>query len=303
MLHRGNAATPHFHFMAILLDTNARILVQGAGGGYGQAQLDGMRAAGGRVVALVSPGRGGTRVGDLPVFDTAPEAVAATGADTSALYVPPLGVRDALVENADAGIRLCMVAAEYVPLHDSMRGLAHARERGMWVVGPNCVGMASPGRSALGSFPPAWIMPGPVGLMGRSGTLTLFTARLLTRAGIGQTSCISMGGDVVIGRNPAEYLREFLADPETRVVAALGEIGGGKEYEMLDLIAGAAKPVATLIVGRHAPAGQRMGHAGALVGSDRDSAGAKRAALREAGAHVADSPFHLVEIVKGLLGA
>ncbi len=288
--------------MAILLESSARILVQGAGAGYGQAQLDGMRAAGSRVVALVSPGRGGTRVGDVPVFDTAPAAVAATGADASALYVPPLGVRDALIENADAGIRLCMVAAEYVPLHDSLRGLAYARERGMWVVGPNCLGMVSPGRSALGSFPPAWIMPGPVGLMGRSGTLTLFTARLLTRAGIGQTSCISMGGDMVIGRNPAEYLREFLADPETRVVVALGEIGGGKEYEMQDLIAGAAKPVVTLIVGRHAPAGERMGHAGALVGGERDTAAAKRAALRAAGAHVADSPYHAVEIVKRLLG-
>lgn len=287
--------------MSILLDTSARILVQGASAGYGQAQLEAMRAAGSNVVALVSAGRGGSLVADVPVFDTAPEAVAATGADTAAVYVPPLGVRDALVESADAGIRLCMVAAEYVPLHDSLVGLAYAREHGMWVVGPNCVGMTSPGRSALGSFPPAWTMPGPAGLMGRSGTLTLTTARLLTRAGIGQSSCISMGGDVVIGRNPAEYLKEFLADPDTRVVAALGEIGGAKEYEMLDLISAATKPVVALIVGRHAPAGQRMGHAGALVGSARDSAEAKRKALRDAGAHVADSPFHLVEIVKGLL--
>jgi len=287
--------------MAILLDETARVLIQGATGGYGFNQMMAMRRAGTNVVGLVSAGRGGQTFEGLPVFDTLVEAAAATGANAAAHYLPAAGVRDALIEAADAGLRLAVVGAEFVPVHDALYALAYARAHGLWVVGPNCVGLTSPGRAALGSIPPDYTMPGPVGLMGRSGTLSLTTARLLTRAGIGQTTCVSMGGDVVIGRNPVEYLQAFMADADTQVIAALGEIGGGKEYEMLDAIAARTKPVVCLIVGRHAPPQTRMGHAGAFIGDARSTAVAKRAALQEAGALIADSPFHLVEIVRDQL--
>lgn len=286
--------------MAILLDEHARVILQGATGGYGLNQMRAMRRAGTNVVGLVSPGRAGSDFDGLPVFDTAVAAAAATGATASALYLPAAGVRDALIEAADAGLKLTVVGAEFVPLHDALYALAYARERGLWVVGPNCVGLTSPGKAALGSIPPEYTTPGRVGLMGRSGTLSLTTARLLTRAGLGQSTCVSMGGDMVIGRNPVEYLQAFLDDPATDIVVALGEIGGAKEYQLLDLIAARRKPVVCLIVGRHAPPATRMGHAGAFIGDARSTAAAKRAALAEAGAIIADSPFDVVARVRVL---
>lgn len=287
--------------MSILLDERARVVLQGATGGYGLNQMKAMKRAGTNVVAMVSIGRGGQVMDGVPVFDTVVEAVRATSANAAATYVPAAGVRDALVEAADAGLKLVVVGAEFVPIQDALWALAYARERDLWVVGPNCVGLTSPGKAALGSIPPDYTMPGSVGLMGRSGTLSLTTVRLLTRAGLGQTTCVSMGGDMVIGRNPVEYLQAFMADPETRVIVSLGEIGGGKEYQMLDAIAARTKPVVCLIVGRQAPAHTRMGHAGAFVSDHKSTASAKRAALAEAGAVIAENPFHLVEIVRGLL--
>jgi len=287
--------------MAILLDETARVLLQGVTGGYGLNQMNAMRRAGTQVVGLVSPGRAGRVPDGIPVFDTAVEAASATGADAAALYLPAAGVRDALVEAADARLKLAVVGTEFVPVQDALWSLAYARERGLWVVGPNCVGITSPGKAALGSIPPDYTAPGTVGLMGRSGTLSLTTARLLTRAGLGQSTCVSMGGDMVIGRNPVEYLSAFMADAATRVIVSLGEIGGSKEYEMLDAIAARTKPVVCLIVGRNAPANTRMGHAGAFVGDHQSTAEAKRAALAEAGAILADSPFYLVETVRDLL--
>ncbi|MBH1966385.1 MAG: succinate--CoA ligase subunit alpha [Comamonadaceae bacterium] len=287
--------------MSILLDEGARVVLQGTTGGYGLNQMRAMKKAGTNVVALASAGRGGQVMDGIPVFDTLVQATQATGANAVATYVPAAGVRDALVEAADAGLNLMVVGAEFVPVQDALWGLAYARERDLWVVGPNCVGLTSPGKAALGSIPPDYTMPGAVGLMGRSGTLSLTTVRLLTRAGLGQTTCVSMGGDMVIGRNPVEYLQAFMDDAETQVIVSLGEIGGGKEYQMLDAIAAQKKPVVCLIVGRHAPANTRMGHAGAFVSDHKSTAMAKREALAEAGAIVADSPFQLVEIVRGLL--
>ncbi len=287
--------------MSILLDERARVVLQGATGGYGLNQMQAMKKAGTNVVGLVSAGRGGQVIDGIPVFDTVVQAAKATSANAAATYVPAAGVRDALVEAADAGLKLVVVGAEFVPIQDALWALAYARERDLWVVGPNCVGLTSPGKAALGSIPPDYTTPGSVGLMGRSGTLSLTTVRLLTRAGLGQTTCVSMGGDMVIGRNPAEYLGAFMADKETRVIVSLGEIGGGKEYQMLDSIAARTKPVVSLIVGRQAPPNTRMGHAGALISDYKSTAAAKRAALAEAGAIIADNPFHLVEIVRDLL--
>ena len=283
--------------MAVLLDQSARVVVLGATGAYGRAQVATMRAAGTRIVASVSAGRGGETIDEVAAFDTVADAVAATGADTAMLYTPAGGARDALVECADAGLGLAAVAAEFVPLHDSLYALAYARERGVWVVGPNSLGMITPEQALLGSIAPGFARPGRVGVIGRSGTLTITTSRILSRAGIGQSTAVHIGGDALAGRNPHEWLRAFLDDPATDAVAYLGEIGGGKEYAMLDLVAAATKPVVALIVGRHAPVGKRMGHAGALVGGERETAAAKRAALAEAGARVADSPMMVADLL------
>lgn len=285
--------------MAILLTESNRVLVVGGTSGYGSVQLDWLRRAGTNVVGLVSPGRGGTVVNDLPIFDLIGEAVEKTGADSCALYVPAQGVRDSIIESADAGIRLVVAAAELVPVHDVIRACGHARRHGTWIVGPNTAGIVSPGRAALGSIPQDFTRRGTVGVMSRSGTLSIMSSRTLTRAGVGQSTVVSMGGDQVIGRTPSEYLAKFLADPETAAVVYLGEVGGAHEYDMLDQIVAAEKPIFCTIVGRAAPAGKRMGHAGALIRSDRETAAAKRDALCAAGAIVVDSIDELGRIVAG----
>jgi len=289
--------------MAILLTEKNRVLVCGATGGYGAVQLEWLRRAGTDVVGLVSPGRGGQTVHDLPVFDLIAEGVAATGADSGALYVPAQGVRDAIVEAADAGLKLVVAAAELVPVHDTIWSAAYARERGTWVVGPNTAGIISPGRASLGSIPTDFTAPGVVGVMSRSGTLSIVTSRALTRAGVGQSTVVSMGGDQVIGRTPADYLGAFLDDPDTRAVVCLGEVGGTQEYDLLEKISRTTKPVFAVIVGRSAPREKRMGHAGALIRSERETADAKRGALREANAIVVDSIDELARSVRRHLGA
>jgi succinyl-CoA synthetase alpha subunit len=215
--------------------------------------------------------------------------------------LPAAGVRDALCECAEAGIAFAVAAAEFVPLHDSLLALSVARARDMWVVGPNTLGFAIPGRILLGSIPPEFTVPGPVALFGRSGTLTSTTARLLTAQGIGQSVVAHIGGDALSGRNPHEYLAAVADDPATEIVVYLGEIGGTKEYAMLDLIRTLAKPVVAVVVGRHAPAGKRMGHAGALIEGARETAAAKIDALRAAGAHIAHDVLSIPRCVKELV--
>jgi succinyl-CoA synthetase alpha subunit len=288
--------------MSVLLNNAARVAVYGGTGAYGRAQVATMLAAGTRISASVSPGRGGTDIDGIPTFDTMAEAVRHAGADTAVIYTPAAGAGDAIVECAEAGIDLALVAAEFVSVHDSLGALAIARQHGLWVVGPNSLGMISPGQALLGSIAPDFTMPGRVGVIGRSGTLTITTTRLMRRAGIGQSTAVHIGGDFLAGRNPHEWLQLFLDDPETDAVVYLGEIGGLKEYAMLDLIRSAQKPVFALIVGRHAPAGKRMGHAGALIAGDRETAAAKRKALGEAGAHIAETPPHLVALLEEHLG-
>ncbi len=277
------------------------VLVLGGTGRYGAAQLAGMRAAGTRIVAHVAAGRGGQSLDGIPAFDSVVDAVGATDARTAVIYTPPAGLRDAIIECAEADVRFAVAAAEFVPLHDTMVALAHARGRDMWVVGPNSLGFCLPGKIWLGSIAPEFTRPGPVALFGRSGTLSSIAARLLTQAGCGQSVVAHIGGDTLCGRNPHEYLGVAAEDPAIELVVYLGEIGGTKEYEMLGLIRAMVKPVVVLIVGRHAPAGKRMGHAGALVEGARGTAEAKRQALREAGAVVADDILALPRIVKELL--
>jgi succinyl-CoA synthetase alpha subunit len=201
----------------------------------------------------------------------------------------------------EAGIRLMVVATEYVPVQDAMRALAVARARGAWVIGPNCLGILSPGIGMLCGLAPGFGKPGPVGVISRSGTLALTMTHVLTQAGLGQSSVVSIGGDAVIGRNPHEYAALFEADPATRVIVLVTEIGGRKEYGLIETLATIGKPVVALVVGRNVPAQTRMGHAGALVSADAESAASKRAALRAAGVHIADSPYHVAEIAARLL--
>lgn len=286
--------------MAILGSRMTRSLLVGATGAYGIAQLAAMRAAGANLVGLVSLGRGGSSVEGLPVFDTTQQAVSATQADSCAIYIPARGFRDAVVEAADAGIKLAVAAAEFVPVHDAAWAFAYARERDMWIVGPNTLGITSPGKTLLGSISTGFTQPGHVGVVGRSGTLTLTVTRLLTAGGHGQSTVVHAGGDSLAGRNPHEYFDLFADDPETRVMVYLGEIGGYKEYELANRLPRYGKPLVALIVGRHSPQGKQMGHAGALIGNERETAAAKREALAQAGALIADNPEHLVELMNSI---
>ncbi|MGV8057983.1 MAG: succinate--CoA ligase subunit alpha [Smithellaceae bacterium] len=290
--------------MTILINAETKVVVHGSGGSFARAQMVDMQAAGTCVVAGVSVGNAGKTTHGLPVFDTVAEAVKATGANTSAIYLPAPAIRDAVIENADAGIKTAFVTAEHVPVHDALYALAYARSKSMWVIGPNSLGLSAPCVGMLGAMQPAssaLCLSGPVGLMSRSGSLACITSHTLSKAGIHQNVCVHIGGDIVVGRNPAEYLEAFAADPATRVIVYCGEVGGAKEYDMIERLPRIDKPLVAMIVGRSAPPGKRMGHAGALVGAARESAQAKRAALRAAGAYVADSPMHMADIIKSIL--
>lgn len=287
--------------MAVMLKSGMRTLAVNAVGDYGGSVVRYMIESGTQIVAHVAPGRDEATIDGLPRFNSIREAVAATGATAAAMYTPPSGVRDSLLEAAQAGLQLVFTAAEFVPVHDVAYAAAAAREAGTWVVGPNSLGMATPGQGVLGAVPDDFVLPGRVGMIARSGTLTLNLCRLLTTEGIGQSTIVHVGGDVICGRNPHEWLQLFLDDPATDAVIFAGEPGGTKEYAMLELIASARKPVVALIVGRTAPRGKVMGHAGALVGADRDTASAKSAALRDAGAHVVHSPLALAPLLRELV--
>ncbi len=288
--------------MAILIDKNTKVVVHNATSPYAEGMIAGMMAAGTDVVAGVAVGKRGQVHEGIPLYDTVAQAVAASGANTAVLYVPALGVADAVIENVDAGIRLIVVVAEYVPVHDAMRAIAYARQHDVWIIGPNCVGMLAPGVGMLSAVPEEYCMPGPVGVISRSGTMTLATTRVLKMNGIGQSSVISMGGDGVIGRNQLDYVRLFDADPATKVIVIVCELGGTREYDLIEALPTITKPVVVLVLGRYAPPERRMGHAGALATSGNETAQAKREAFRAAGAHVADSTYHVAEIVGRLLG-
>lgn len=284
-----------------MLDARSRVLAVNAVGDYGSAQVRFMREAGTQIVAHVAPGRAEAQLDGLPRFDTIAEAVSATGANAAALYTPPSGVCESLAEAAQAGLALAFAAAEFVPVHEVAWACALAREAGMWVIGPNSVGIATPGVALMGAIPPGFTRPGNLGVIGRSGTLTMNLAYMLSAAGIGQSTLVHVGGDVICGRNPHEWLARFLDDPDTDAVLYAGEPGGTKEYALCEALAAARKPVLALMVGRHAPRGKVLGHAGALVGRDRDTADAKLAALAEAGAIAIRSPLEIVPAARAAL--
>jgi succinyl-CoA synthetase alpha subunit len=287
--------------MAILLTAQTRVLAVNATGAYGGAQVRFMREFGTQVVAHVASGRP-EPVQGLPTFPTIAAAVAATGATAAAIFTPAPGVRDSVEEAAEAGLGLAFAAAEFVPLHDALRAAERARAVGLWLVGPNSSGIATPGQAVLGALPPGFTSPGRVGVIGRSGTLTMNVCRSLSLAGIGQSSVVHVGGDVICGRNPHEWLRLFMEDRGTDAVVYLGEPGGSKEYALAQEVSRAVKPVVVLVVGRQVPQRKRMGHAGALVGAEHETAAAKCDALAAAGAHVARHIPDIVTLLQTLAG-
>src|SRR5438094_9799859 len=252
--------------MSILLDNTTRVIVQGITGREGQFHTRNMIAAGTNMVGGMTPGKGGTLVEGLPVFDTVEEAVQATGASASCIFVPPAGAADAIMEAASAGIKLIVCITEGIPVIDMTRAMLVVHAQGARLIGPNCPGMCTPGHGKIGIIPYQIFTPGPIGFISRSGTLTYEVVALLTEAGLGQSTCIGIGGDPIIGSTFVDYLKLFEVDPGTSADAMCGAIGGSDEEDAAEYIkTSMKKPVVAFISGRTAPPGKRMGHAGAII--------------------------------------
>jgi len=280
--------------MSIWCDKNTRLLVQNITGRTGRFHTARMIADGTKVVAGSAPGKGGQAVEGVPVWNTVAEAVAETDANASIIFVPAPGGADALLEAAFAGVELIVVITEGVPTLDMVRALPVARDLGARVIGPNCPGIVSPGQCKIGIMPYYIHKPGSVGVISRSGTLTYEAVDQLTRLGLGQSTCIGIGGDPVIGSPFVEVLAAFEDDPDTSAVLMIGEIGGSAEEEAAAFVADEmTKPVAAFIAGQTAPPGKRMGHAGAIIAGGKGTAADKITALREAGIVVAQSPAEM----------
>jgi succinyl-CoA synthetase alpha subunit len=286
--------------MSIFIDRSTTLIVQGITGRDGSFHTQQMLDYGTRVVAGVTPGKGGqTFGGSVPVFNTVAAAVEATGANTSVIYVPPVFAADAIMEAADAGVRLVVAITEGVPVLDMTRVHPFVRDRGVRLIGPNCPGLITPGQSKVGIIPGRICTPGPVGVVSRSGTLTYEIVYQLTRAGIGQTTCVGIGGDPINGTSFIDCLEAFERDPETRVVCMMGEIGGTDEQEAADFVRRSmTKPVVGFIAGQTAPPGRRMGHAGAIISGSSGTAAEKIAAFEAAGMGVAKRPMDFVALVQ-----
>ncbi len=287
--------------MAVLIDRNTRVLVQGITGREGEFHTRQMLDYGTQIVAGVTPGKGGQEVLGVPVFDTVKQAVAATGADASVIFVPAPFAPDAVLEAADAGIHLIVCITEGIPVQDMVKTVALVRQKGVRLIGPNCPGMMTAGQCKIGIMPGNIFAPGPVGLVSRSGTLTYEIVDLLTKAGLGQSTCIGIGGDPVLGSTFVDLLPLFDEDPDTRAVVLVGEIGGSDEEIAAEYIRTMRKPVIGFISGRTAPPGKRMGHAGAIISGRTGTPQAKVDALRSAGVPVADALYEIPELVKQAL--
>lgn len=290
--------------MSILIDENTRVVVQGITGRDGGFHTAQMIAYGTKVVAGVTPGKGGQTAQGVPVFNTVRDAVKQTGANAAVIFVPAkFNAADSILEAAAAGTELVVCITEGVPTQDMVLVNAALEEQfpGVRLIGPNCPGLISPGKSKIGIIPGEIFMPGPVGLVSRSGTLTYEIADGLTRAGIGQSSGVGIGGDPMIGSTFVDILPLFEADPDTKVIVMVGEIGGSDEEAGAAVIKSMKKPVVGFISGRTAPPGKRMGHAGAIISGTSGTPQAKVAALQEAGVPVADTIAEIPELVKQAL--
>ncbi len=287
--------------MSILLDSTTKVIVQGITGREGLYHTRNMKAAGTNIVGGVTPGKGGESVEGFPVFDTVAEAIKATGATASCIFVPPPGAADAIMEAATEGIDLIVCITEGIPVVDMTRAMLVVHEHNARLIGPNCPGMCTPGQGKIGIIPYQIFTPGPVGFISRSGTLTYEVVSLLTSAGLGQSSCIGIGGDPIIGSTFVDYLKLFEADPQTKAVVMCGEIGGSDEEDAAEYIKTMRKPVVAFISGRTAPAGKRMGHAGAIISGNTGTAQGKVAALQAAHVPVADTIFDIPGLVQKVL--
>jgi succinyl-CoA synthetase alpha subunit len=289
--------------VSIFIDKNTKLVVQGITGRDGSFHAKQMMEYGTQVVAGVTPGKGGqTFEGTVPIFNTVMDAVQATGANTSVIYVPPPFAADAIMEAAAAGVQLVVCITEGVPVLDMTKVHPFVKERGVRLLGPNCPGLISPGASKVGIIPGRICEPGPVGVVSRSGTLTYEVVYQLTRAGIGQTTCVGIGGDPINGTNFIDCLEAFEKDPATKAIAMMGEIGGTDEQEAAEYVKKhMKKPVVGFIAGQTAPPGRRMGHAGAIISGSSGTAAEKLEAFAAAGMGIAKRPKDFVELIQARL--
>lgn len=289
--------------MSIFIDNGTKLIIQGITGRDGSFHAKQMIEYGTKVVAGVTPGKGGQQFeGSVPIFDTVYDAVQATGANTSVIYVPPMFAADAIMEAAAAGVKLIVCITEGVPVLDMTKVYPYVKEHGARLLGPNCPGLITPGQSKVGIIPGRICLPGNVGVVSRSGTLTYEIVNQLTKAGIGQSSCVGIGGDPINGTNFIDCLAAFEADPLTKAVAMMGEIGGTDEQEAAAFVKEhMTKPVVGFIAGQTAPPGRRMGHAGAIISGSAGTAAEKIDAFKAAGMGVAQRPVDFVDLIRARL--
>ena len=282
--------------MSILIDDSTRVLVQGVTGRIGSTQTHWMLDYGTKVVAGVTPGKGGSIVEGVPVFDSVEEAVNETGANASVFFVPAAFVLDAFLETIDAGIKLIVIVPEHIPVKDVVRMRDYANERGVFALGPTTPGILVPGKGKMGIMPASLFAPGRVGIISRSGTLSYEFAGILSECSVGQSAVVGMGADPVVLRNLADILELFEGDDNTDAIIIVGEVGGEQEEKAAGFISRKmTKPVAAYIAGRHSPQGKRMGHAGAIVRGSSGTVEGKHDALRAAGAEVLQSPVEAAQ--------
>jgi len=285
--------------MSVLMNESTRVIVQGITGRIGSIQTRWMLAYGTNVVGGVTPGKGGSTVEGVPVFDSVEEAVKGTGANASVFFVPAAFVLDAFFETVDSGVKLIVVVPEHIPVHDVMKMRAYAISNDVFAIGPTTPGIVVPGKGKMGIMPGSLFLPGRVGIISRSGTLSYEFAGILSEVHVGQSAVVGMGADPVVLTNLADILRIFEEDQDTDAVIIVGEVGGAQEEKAAVFIKEKmTKPVAAYIAGRHSPQGKRMGHAGAIVRGSAGTVGEKQEALRAAGAEILEIPIQVTEWAK-----
>ncbi len=288
--------------MSILVNRSTKVVTQGITGATGQFHTRACREYGTQMVAGVTPGKGGTDFEGIPIFDTVSQAVASTGANASVIYVPPAFAADAIMEAADAGLALVVCITEGIPVLDMVRVKRYLQGRPTRLIGPNCPGIITPGECKMGIMPGYIHKPGNIGVVSRSGTLTYEAVHQLTQLGLGQSTCLGIGGDPIIGTGFIDALELFEQDPQTAGVILIGEIGGSAEEQAADFVrAHMTKPVVAFVAGQTAPPGKRMGHAGAIIAGGRGPAADKIKAFQQAGIRVAQSPAELGSTMAAVL--
>lgn len=289
--------------MSVLVNQDSKVIVQGFTGSEGSFHASQMMEVGTNVVGGVTPGKGGQTHLDRPVFNTVSEAVQKTGADVSIIFVPPAFAADAVMEAAEAGIKVIVTITEGIPVKDMIQVKEYLADKDCVMVGPNCPGVMTPGGAKVGIMPAFIFNPGRIGIVSKSGTLTYEAVDQITKAGMGQSTAIGIGGDPIIGTSMKQAVQMLMEDPDTDGIVMIGEIGGQMEAEAAEWIkANGSKPVVGFIAGETAPKGRTMGHAGAIVGGSEDTAQAKKAILRDCGVHVVDSPAAIGEKMASLIG-